>query len=201
MRNDPTNPDVTPEQLAAYLDGELGGAERSRVEAWLTTCPDATGEIDGQRRVARLWADNPPPDPSQAAWSATLARVRARLPVARPRGLRRSLWFGAAAAAALVAALLGTHLFQGGAAPKVEKVEPFPVVGPGDVTIISMDGRDAGRLVVAAPPVAQPILAVGQDDVSVMSMEPDPRDDGRVPLIGEGDVPMIVAPLARAGGR
>lgn len=64
-----------------------------------------------------------------------------------------------------------------------------------------MDARDAGELVVAAPPVLQAILPAGQDDVLVMSLESGPRDDGRVPQIGEGDVPMIVAPLALAGGR
>ena len=101
----------------------------------------------------------------------------------------------------LLAALLAARLFHGAAPPVVEKIDPLPVIGPGDVVVISMDARDAGGLVVAAPPVPQPILPAGQDDVSVMSMDAYPMDDGRVPQIGEGNVPMIVAPLiARAGG-
>ena len=208
MRNDRTNPDPSPEQLAAFLDGELDAADRARVETWLTTHPNAAAEIDGQRRVARLWADNPPPEPGPAAWATALAGVRARLPVPRPRRLPRTLWLGAGAAAVLLAALIGARLSalvpkllfgnEGGAArsqtgvwergSKSEKSNPRPVVTPGDV-------------VVAAPPIQQAILPAGQDDVSIMSMESYPGDDGRVPQIGEGDVPMIVAPLARAGGR
>ncbi len=199
MRNDPINPDPSPEQFAAFLDDELDAADRSRVESWLATHPDAAGEIDGQRRVARLWADHPPPEPGPDVWTATLSRIGARLPAPRPRRLPRTLWLGAAAAA-LLAVLVGARLFHG-VPPKIEKVEPLPVIEPGDVVVISMDARDAGGLVVAAPPIPQAILPAGQDDVSVMSLESGPRDDGRVPQIGEGDVPMIVAPLALAGGR
>ena len=71
--------------------------------------------------------------------------------------------------------------------------DPLPVVEPGDVAIISMDARDAAGLVVAAPPVQEPILLASQDDVSFMNLE-SYRDDGPAPLIGEGEVPMIVAP-------
>ena len=204
MRNDPTNPDPSPEQLAAFLDGELDPAARSRVEAWLSVHPDAAAEIDGQHRLARLWRDNPPPEPGPGAWAATLARVEARLPVPvqRPRRLPRALWLCAGAAAAVLAAVLVGRAFLPGTLPKVEKVDPLPVVEPGDVTIISMDARDAGALVVAVPPIQQPLLVAGQDDVSVMDMEPYWKDDGQVPQIGEGEVPMITAPLiSRVGGR
>ena len=184
MRNDPTNTDPSPEQLAAFLDGELDPAARPQVEAWLSANPDAAAEIDGQRRLARLWADNRPPEPAPAAWDATLGRIEARLPrptAHRPRRLLWPLWLGAGAAA-VVAAVLLTRPFWPGQPPKAPKVDPIAVVAP--------DG----------PPAEPPILLAGQDDVSVMSMEPSAQDDGMVPLIGEGDVPMIVAPsLARAG--
>ena len=65
------------------------------------------------------------------------------------------------------------------------------MVGPGDVTIVSIDGRDAAGLVGEAPPVPE-ILLASQDDVSVMSVQ-SYRDDDPAPYIGEGDVPMIVA--------
>ncbi len=188
MRNDRTNPDPSPQQLAAFLDGELDAADRARIGTWLTAHPDAAAEIDGQRRFARLWAENPPPEPGPAAWATALAGVRARLPAPRRRRLPYTLWLGSAAAAVFLAALIGVPLFHGDAAPKSEKSDPLPVVTP-------------GAMVVAAPPIQQAILPAGQDDVSIMSMESYPGDDGQVPQIGEGDVPMIVAPLARAGGR
>ena len=204
MRNDPTNPDPSPEELAAFLDGELDGAARSHVEAWLSSSPDAAAEIDGQQRLARLWRDNPPPEPSAGAWAATLTRIEARLPVPvrRPRRLPRVLWLCVGAAAAVLAVVVVGRAFLPGALPRVEKVDPLPVVEPGDVTIISMDARDADALVVAVPPIQPPLLAAGQDDVSVMDMEPYWKDEGQVPQIGEGEVPMITAPLiARVGGR
>jgi len=212
MRNDPHLPEPTPERrggvtpplLAAFLDGELDAAERSRVEAWLADRPAAAAEIGGQRRVARLWGETPPPEPGPDAWAAVLANVEARLPIAGRRPRRRPWlpWVGAAAAAAVIAAVLLSPFFHGGAAPTIaERTDPLPVIQLGDVVIVSMDARDAGGLVVARPPVQQPILLARQDDVSFMSMESYPRDDGLVPQIGEGEVPMIVAPLARAGGR
>jgi hypothetical protein len=200
MSNDPTNPDPSLEQLAAFLDGELDPAAGSRVEAWLADNPPAAAEIEGQRRVLRLWRANPPPEPSPAAWTAALSRVEAKLPAARsrPRRLPRTLWLSAGLAAAVLAAVFLTRLFPGGA-PKAAD-DPLPVIAPGDVTIISMDARDAPGLVGAAPPVQEPILLASQDDVSVMDVK-SYRDDGQTPLIGEGEVPMIVAASVAREGR
>jgi hypothetical protein len=185
MRNDPLHPDPSPEQLAAFLDGEVDPAGRARVEAWLATHPDAAGEMEGQRRLLRVWADNPPPEPDAAKWAAARGRIEARL--SRPAGRRRRLplWLGLGAAAALAAAALLTRFLLPGAPPTNQKTGPATIVKP----------RDAGP-----PQPDLPILLASQDDVSVMSMEPYADDDGRVPQIGEGDVPMIVAPsLARPG--
>ncbi len=96
--------------------------------------------------------------------------------------------------------LLLSRFFHGPAAPAVAvKSDPLLVIQPGDVEIISMDARDAGGLVVARPPVTLPILLARQDDVSFMNLESYQSDDGLVPQIGEGDVPMIVAPLLARG--
>ena len=58
----------------------------------------------------------------------------------------------------------------------------------------------AAAVVVAAPPVRE-ILLASQDDVSVMDVK-SYRDDDPSPSIGEGEVPMIVAPsFFHAGGR
>lgn len=200
MRHDRANPDPSPEQLAAFLDGELDPAIAARVEAWLADNAAAAEEMDGQRRVLRLWQANPPPEPGPAVWTAVLSRIEANLPVARrrPRKWPRVLSFGAVAAAAVLAAVFLTRLFQGGS-PK-DADAPLPVIAPGDVTIISMDARDASGLVVAAPPVQEPIVLAGQDDVSVVDVK-SYRDDGPVPHIGEGEVPMIVAASMTPVGR
>jgi anti-sigma factor RsiW len=178
MRNDPTNPDPSPEQLAAFFDGELDPAARTRVEAWLAGRPDAAAEIDGQRRAVRLWNDNPPPEPGPDDWAATLAGIQARLPARsrRPRALPRTLWLCAGLAAAVLVAALLTRLFMPAAPRPVDKHDPPVAKGPPDA------------------PAQEPILLVGQNDVSIINMEPFWRDDGQVPHIGEGDVPMIVAP-------
>ena len=200
MRHNSINPDPSPERLAAFLDGELDPATAARVEAWLADNAEAAEELDGQRRVLRLWRANPPPEPGPAAWTAVLSRIEARRPAARrrPRKWPIALGLGASAAAAVFAAVFLTRLFQG--APPNDADAPLPVVAPGDVTIISMDARDAAGLVVAAPPVPEPIVLAGQDDVSVMDVK-SYRDDGPVPHIGEGEVPMIVAASMGPEGR
>ena len=198
MRNDPSNPDLSPDQLAAFLDGELDAAAAARVEAWLADDPAAAAELDGQRRVLRLWHANPPPEPAEDAWTAVLARVAAKAP-GRARKWPRTLALSAGLAAAVLAAVFLPRWLPTGVAPDGDNA-PLPVIAPGDVTIISMDDRDTGGLVVAAPPVRE-ILLASQDDVSVMNVQ-SYRDDDPAPLIGEGEVPMIVAaPAADAGRR
>ena len=203
MSHDRTDPDPSAEQLAAFLDDELALADRSRVEAWLAVHPAAADELEEQRRLHRLWSENAPPEPGPGAWAATLGRIEARL--RRPGSPRtsRTLWLGAGLAAAFVGAALLTQLFFPPAVPRgAGRDAPLPVIGPGDVTIVSMDARDAAGLMVAAPPVEAPILLASQDDVSVMNVQSYWKDDGRVPQIGEGEVPMIVAPqFARDDGR
>ena len=189
--SDPTRPGPSPERLAAYLDGQLGAADAARVAAWLADNPAAAEEMEGQRRLLRIWQAAPPPEPGPAAWDASLSRVAARLPTdPRPWRVHRPLWIVAGAAAAVFAAVLLARSFQGGPGGADE---PLPVAGPGDVTVLSIDARDAAGLVVAAPPVQEPIVLASQDDVSVMDVKAYRDDDGRVPHIGEGEVPMIVA--------
>ncbi len=114
MRHDSINPDPSPEQLAAFLDGELDPATAARVEAWLADNAAAAEELDGQRRVLRLWRANPPPEPGPAAWTTVLSRVEARLPAARrrPRKWPIALGVAAGAAAAVFAAVFLSRPFQ-----------------------------------------------------------------------------------------
>ena len=168
----------SPEQFAAFLDGELDAGARARVEVWLTNHPPAAEEIEGQRRVMRVWQDCIPAEPDRAAWAAAFQRIETRLrPVwHRPRAIRRTLWFSAGLAAAVLIAVLLTRQFLPGAS-----ITRPPVIA-------SSIGVETDQ---------EPILLASQDDVSVVNVESYWQDNGRVPTIGEGDVSMIVAaPLA-----
>src|SRR5688500_6791176 len=82
------NPDCpTPAELAAWVDGELEGADAGRVEAWLCAHPEDAAEAEASSRLAGLFRDHPPADPSPEAWDATLARI-----AARAGGNRRPRW-------------------------------------------------------------------------------------------------------------
>ncbi len=184
MNHGEIHPDFGPtsEQFAAFLDGELGADVRARVEAWLQQHPADAEEIEGQRKLMRLWQMSAPTEPNPAAWSAAFDRIDAQVRPAsrRRRMIRRTLWLsaGPVAAAAVLAAVMLTRDFRSGARRDAPTTTP-PVAGA--------EAAEQG-----------PILLASQDDVSVVSMESYWQDDGRVPAIGEGDVSMIVAaPLAR----
>jgi hypothetical protein len=185
MSHDGIPPDAgpSPEQFAAFLDGELDAGARARVEVWLTNHPSAAEEIEGQRQVMRIWQASVPTEPSPAAWSAAFHRIEAKLrPVShRPRAMRRTLWLSAGLAAAVFVAVLLARQFQPGPTP----TRP-PLIASGGVSVIGTETPDQ-----------EPILLASQDDVSIVNVEPYSQADGRVPSIGEGDVSMIVAaPLA-----
>ncbi|MGW8378698.1 zf-HC2 domain-containing protein [Streptomyces sp. ODS28] len=52
------------DRLAALVDGELGHDARERVLAHLATCQNCKAEADAQRRLKNVFADSPPPAPS-----------------------------------------------------------------------------------------------------------------------------------------
>jgi anti-sigma factor RsiW len=125
----------TPEQLAAYFDGELTGSERAGVEAWLAGHPEARAEVEALRQLHAQYDAVPVPEPSPERWAAALAGIRADLARNRPR----RNWGWGLAAAGLAAAVLGI-LFLPIGSP--EDTEPYPVVSPDDVLIISMNPND-----------------------------------------------------------
>ena len=77
-------PVPSPGQLAAYVDGELDAAGCRQVEIWLAAHPEAAAEVEGCRRLARLWQSAAPPEPAPAAWAAAWGRVEAALPMRAP---------------------------------------------------------------------------------------------------------------------
>jgi anti-sigma factor RsiW len=205
--NEPRPNDVRPELLAAYLDGELDPPTRRQVEEWLAGHPDAAAEVEGQRRLLRVWHETPPPEPAPARWAALFTTVEAAvadLPRRWPRrGLRGVAWVAAAVTAAAVAAVAGTWMLQITSVPStqptptvvVEEESPLVVVSTDDVEIISMEGEDEDRLLVGTPPVSGPIVLAANGDIALGPI--DPNQDGMqgVRMKDGAAGPMLVVPL------
>jgi hypothetical protein len=183
---DPNRP-PGPQQLAAYLDGELDGPACAAVEAWLASHPEAQAPLDAQRRLAQLWQASGIPEPSEGAWTNVLARIeggiskqtdrKTRKPEATRQGRApRRFWAALvtlATAAAILVAIYGFGLLgdyrQPGAGSNtrvVNTVEPLPVVEAREVEIISLDDADSVALVVGDPPIRGPLVLVSVGDVT-----------------------------------
>jgi hypothetical protein len=211
-------PAPTPEQFAAYADGELDGHPalerlRGRIEAWLARHPDAAAEVEAQRRLAQLWQDTTPVEPSEAAWGGVLERLGSlpRTPPAGPgrRGVGRlALWAGALLAASAAAVWLALALSSPGpgrpAAPPAnpqpdpqeraakpqpapEVLEPFPVATADEVEILSIQGDDMETVLVGEPPVRGPLVMADPGEVELKRAKPQVR-------MGEGPPMFWVEP-------
>lgn len=191
------------EKLAAYVDGELHGCEREAVEAWLDRSPQARAEVDALRRLTHLCRRTAAPEPPPDAWDALLARVHSELPTGRiplPRRTPRRAYVPAlgAAAAVLLAALLGRAYWPAPPAPQAPSAPnltaPLNLADARDVQIISMDGDDTDRLLVGRPPVPEKLQLVGREDVSNVQME---KFEGSVAVLRQdGNSPIVVPPDA-----
>ncbi len=200
----------TPEQLAAYVDGELDAcpdlaALKRRVQVWVADHPEAAAAVEAQRRLDRLWHATTPPEPTEAAWADVFARLE-YLPLPPPerspaRRLRPFVWGAATLAASAAAVWFLTAYLDGPATPdaivhKVSRerreapplpappIEPFPVAVGDEVEILSVKGADTGTLVVGSLPVPGPIELVRSGEIEITQAEPDVR-------MGGGGPPMI----------
>lgn len=181
----------TPEQLAAYADGELDAAARRQCADWLDAHPDAAAEVEAWRRLARVWESAAPPEPGPAAWDAALGRIANSLP-GDSRGPVRAgrrfiLWSSllAAAAAAALTVSLSAKLFRvvpADSSDDPNEREPYPVATADEVTIISMDIRDTEALVVVLPPIHGPLDFAAFEDIEVVETLP-PHQDAAAPRL------------------
>jgi hypothetical protein len=191
-------PGVTPERLAAYVDGELGPAERAAVEAWLANRPEARAEVEALHRLARLWQEAAPPEPSEATWAGVRDRVAEAVRHHRPAGRRasrpRPSWrlSAAVAAAVLVGILVGRNFWPVSPRPSGPVL---PVATSEDVDIVSMDAGDAGALVVGDLPVQGPLELASAEDVTVDDTGHDVEVIIRDPDRPGSPPPMIMVPL------
>jgi len=194
----------SPEQLAAYADGELDGEGRLRVATWLAGHPDAAEEVASLCRLRDVWKAAAPPEPAEEAW----AGVRARLDgVPAPGAARPSAWpllgWAAGAAAAAAAAALWLVLSQPGPLPvkapapaPVAAEPPFPVATEDEVVILRVGGADTRTLAVGTLPLQEPIQLAGPGEVTFTSVRPAPADNA-VPVVreNENEHPMVWARL------
>jgi hypothetical protein len=174
--------------------------DRDNLEAWLREHPEANDDLADLPPLRELYQSAGPPEPEEAAWNAVCSRihdsfVRVRSP--------RPWWviaFGAVAAAILAVVLarsLWTTKVPEPPTTTVQRVEePFPVVEPDDVAIISMDARDVSALVVGEPPVGDDLEFARPQDIRVIRCARCPFS-GRFARLEQGDeVPMFVAAAA-----
>ena len=112
-------PDLYSDQLSAYLDGELPGSRRRRLEAHLAECAECSRTLADLRAIAAAAPHYQGREPSRELWPEIAARLneaevvplRAERPSARPT-VRRSARFSWPQ---LIAASLLMGLVGGGA--------------------------------------------------------------------------------------
>jgi hypothetical protein len=205
----------SPQQLSAYLDGELDAVVQLRVANWLAEHPAAAAELEALRAVKQVGQATPPPEPSDAAWATLLERIDQRTRLQRPaqvpgakpaeRAVVLRIGVMAAAVAAVVMALLLSRpaVESPGRLPSVPTVvKRLPVASDDDVEIISIDAGDMHFLAVGLLPLRGPFVLAAPGDVALEKIEQD--TDGMIPTVSMNDspgAPMIVAPLALAKDR
>jgi hypothetical protein len=201
----------SPEQLAAFLDGEyehLGGMTPERIEEWLKSNPGACAQAQVQRRLAQLWQRTSPDEPSPSAWRGVLKGIERGLDKPqRPHrgpwrwwGVTVGLFVGAAASAALVVALAKRPAVEpfAGPRPGPSLVETgLPVVGEDEVEILSVRGDDVPSFVLGVLPMHGLLVLAGPGEVSLIRSNP-PAEDRTMPEVrmNEEETPMVWAPPA-----
>ncbi|MGZ4138307.1 MAG: anti-sigma factor family protein [Actinomycetota bacterium] len=104
-----------PEQLSAYIDGELADDERTPLEQHLTGCSTCAATVRGLRATVADLRALPAPAPSaQDSWALRAAVNRARR---RPAARYRRWTVAAGSAAAVAIAIVATTMTVGGKTP------------------------------------------------------------------------------------
>jgi hypothetical protein len=204
------NPDraPTPADLSAWADGELDADRAAQVESWLADHPQAAAEADAARRIVGLYRAHPPAEPSPDAWLGVRQRIDAALAApAKPSGPWRTRWPWFLAVTLTAAAMLGGVLLAGALMPwhggkpddsprvilppEDDNEEPFAVASASEVHIISMDVRDADRVLMGQP-LLGPFEFVSGSEIELVKVEPD-WEEGTMPKLQRGDqVPMVI---------
>jgi hypothetical protein len=201
---------LSPEQLAAYADGELDRPElaplKTRVEEWLAAHPGAAAEVEAQRRLARLWQASAPPEPPESAWGPILARL-VLIPVrpVAPSRWGHMVWVAGLLAACAAGVWLTLALRQPGDEAKVVQPGLLPAGFPGKTLAVAKAAPEK-----TAPEDMQPFPVATADEVEILSVkgadtgtlvvgEPPVRGELVLALPGEVEVTRTTSEV-RVGG-
>jgi anti-sigma factor RsiW len=194
-------PELSPELLAAYADGELDAEARDAVARWLANHAAARAELEAQRELgpanAGLWERAEPPEPSEEAWATVGRGIKAALHPLAPgpgRWRKPAAWTAGGLVAAAVAAAVAWVVLAPAEQP------PRSPRGPGQLV------KRLPRPPVASPPhmvsAAEPdplagfaVLPVADDEDVILARVPDTRT-GWLP-VGQHPLPdvMVLATL------
>jgi hypothetical protein len=161
-----THPD--PEQLSAYIDGELTGAERDDLEQHLTGCSDCSATLRALRATVADMRALPSPIPSeQESWALRAAITKARKrPATRYQRWAIAAGSVAAVAIAVVAVTTVGHKNPATFSHTSTEVSPQAALGAGSAaSLIEIDptnytNASAPQLMFSAP-VAAPLSSAG----------------------------------------
>ena len=206
--------DHVADELSAYVDDELGPAERARVERHAAACPECAGELEALRQVAararalpdrepaaatadRLWAGIAAaarfPERPETLAAADAVVTRQAAPIATRR--RRTITFSIPQ---LVAAGLALALLSGGVAWQVLRQRArTPVIAQGPA-----EGARPAADLVAAAAVAPVDFATPQYTAAVGELERVLRENrGRLEPATVEAIEQSLATIDRAIGQ
>ena len=207
MNQNDFNSDRTPppEQIAAWVDGELSPGETGLVESWMADHPEARREADSMAQMTRLYRDQPLPMPSEDRWQVALDRIRPRVAPSPGAVWRWRLLLGLTlASAALVGAVILARSLWPTPTPtrepfvqtpavsgEDEDEEPFAVARLSEVHIIQMDAADADRVVTGQALIGTMDFA-GQGDIEVVTVQANPDEENTARLERRAGLPWVV---------
>ncbi len=169
---------TTPEQILAYLDGELDGERDAaliqRIEGFLAAHPEARAQAGYHRRLNELWRETSPDEPEPSAWEGVrsrLASAASRAPTPLPG---RVAWIAAALLVASAALWFAAGPRQPHAPPELangfardDAGEVFEVARADEIEILRVEGRDTSAVLVGDHPRGPlELLAPGEAKVS-----------------------------------
>jgi hypothetical protein len=172
--------------------------------------PEHAAEAEALRRLTRLFQEHNAPDPTPAAWDATLQRIESGLAAPKPAPVPKrgspALRIVAGVAAACLAALLLAHQFMpapGKTTPPpivpADDEEPYAVATADEIVILSMNPANMPSLVVGKSPVHGDLELAGPEDVSLVDTKPN--NDGQLPGIRFGGTMPVIVPTATWGDK
>ena len=197
----------TPEQIAAWVDGESSSDVTGLVESWMADHPEARRDAESMAQMTRLYRDQALPMPCEERWQSALDRIRPRVAPSPGAAWRWRLLLGLtlASAAMLGAVVLSRALWPTPTREPIAETptvasedddgEPFAVARLSEVHIIRMDADDADRVVTGQPLIGTMDFA-GQGDIEVVAVRAGPDEENAARLERRAGLTWVV--LARA---